>query len=324
MKSAQLYSKTCFFPLPFQDELLDSVIFRYHHLSGNYSPGITLQKLFGRFSGAFPRVLVSRIDHLLKRLPTNLFSSVDDIIDNHSLLPAFSRVYDKRKMVRLWANSYGGAAIGMNFKYRYCRNTKVISDAFQYCPVCVLCDTEQFGTAYWHRSHQLNGAVVCHVHGCDLISTCPCCRRKLYDARKMEIPTSYCKGCGTIFPLTYSYPAPVQHLAKLAHQALHRTVDATDLLLFARVILGAASHDTYHVCQTAERLYGMDYLRNVAPTRFAACWDWLQDSFEFSSEREETGLLLLNFPTFAEALMTVDVLFGSWKNMDRAVDALTK
>lgn len=323
MRQETLQSETSFFPTPLQDELLDSFVYRYHHLSGNSTPGVTLKQLFGSFSGWSPRMLVSRVDYLYGQLPSNLFVDVDDLLNKHCLLPAFNRIYDGAMMSRLRLASYGGG-MGMGIAYRYCRHPRLINESLQCCPVCVQSDIEDLGITYWRRSHQLNGATVCFAHGCDLMEACPYCRQKLCKPANMDLPTSFCSSCGKKFVPIYSYARPVQKLAWLAHDALASTAVATDLLQLAKVVLVAADHNTYAVCQAAERFYGKNYLFTVQTKHFANDPDWLQDSFAARSKIEESGPQLLNFRTFAELLMTVDILFGSWKNLDRAMGLYVK
>ncbi|WP_213431528.1 MULTISPECIES: TniQ family protein [Paenibacillus] len=38
------------------------------------------------------------------------------------------------------------------------------NESLQYCTACIRSDRDQFGTAYWHRSHQLPGVKICHKH----------------------------------------------------------------------------------------------------------------------------------------------------------------
>ena len=38
----------------------------------------------------------------------------------------------------------------------------------RYCPLCAENDRRQYGEAYWHRTHQLQGITVCAVHKCYL------------------------------------------------------------------------------------------------------------------------------------------------------------
>lgn len=210
LKSSQHHQQVSFFPAPHPDELLDSIMFRYHKLSGNANFGITLKRLFGAFSGAYPRMLTSRINHLHARLPIGLFTSVDDILNKQCVLPAFGRICDNTTMTQLRKDSYGGMAIGMGIRYRYSGHPIVICDSFRLCPSCVVADTKSFGIAFWHRSHQLNGVLVCYAHGCDLMASCPCCRHTLHKVPNILLPSSFCHNCGKDFFPAYSHNAGVQ------------------------------------------------------------------------------------------------------------------
>ena len=43
------------------------------------------------------------------------------------------------------------------------------------CPICVALDFKELGRPYFHRSHQLLGTHVCHLHGANLLMRCPQC-----------------------------------------------------------------------------------------------------------------------------------------------------
>lgn len=43
------------------------------------------------------------------------------------------------------------------------------------CPICVGTDLKEHGRPHFHRSHQLLGTHVCHLHGVNLLARCPQC-----------------------------------------------------------------------------------------------------------------------------------------------------
>jgi hypothetical protein len=46
------------------------------------------------------------------------------------------------------------------------------SDSYlKYCPLCVNEDRENYGEAYWHRTHQIRNMKVCPKHNCNLINS---------------------------------------------------------------------------------------------------------------------------------------------------------
>ncbi|AUO07087.1 hypothetical protein NS115_01145 [Paenibacillus jamilae] len=49
------------------------------------------------------------------------------------------------------------------------------------CPICVDEEVNKYGEPYWHRSHQLPGSIVCHIHNVLLVSECPICKESLAD-----------------------------------------------------------------------------------------------------------------------------------------------
>ena len=41
----------------------------------------------------------------------------------------------------------------------------------RYCPVCQVSDVQNYGEAYWHRSHQIPAVQLCHIHKTRLVSS---------------------------------------------------------------------------------------------------------------------------------------------------------
>lgn len=327
MEQEKPNSRLSFFPTPLDDELFDSFVYRYHYLSGNANPGITIKSLFGLFSSWPARMFVIRGNYLYKKLPSHLFIDADDLLNKHSLLPAFRRIYDISIISKPRTAPYRRTMNNFFIRSR-CHTHPVIKKASLHCcPICTRSDTKNLGISYWRRAHQLNGAKVCFAHGCDLLEMCPFCRRKLFIFKSMNLPTSFCRTCGKDFLPTYSYPGPVQDLAKLASEALADTTVTTDLSQLAQVVLVATGNQTSAVCQEAEHLYGKKYVYAAQHRHLAFSWDWLQDSFVghingywYSGFSES----LLEFSNFAELLMTVHILFGSWNKLDRAMGRRSK
>jgi hypothetical protein len=311
-----------FFPVPLKNELLDSLVYRYHYLSGNSHPSVTIEKLFGMSCIHTPKMFTTRINHLHSRLPPELFRNCDDLLHKHALFPAFSRIFEKGKMSRLRSISYNGIIIGMGVLYH--SRPIVIQATMQCCPICINEDTQDVSTAYWHRSHQLHGAVVCHLHGCDLIDACPHCKQEIRVPRTMYLPNAVCQSCKKRFLPVYSYPHTVRELAVLAHDALSSSVGGTDLVRLREVVLEASNHDTNEVCQHSRRIYGDRYFKRAGLLGSTDQFDWINDSYFRQNQNLKYGPLELRLGTFAELLMTVQILFGSWAILDQAMLSRSK
>ncbi|MHC5819944.1 MAG: TniQ family protein [Nostoc sp.] len=79
-----------FFPAPYPDEILYSVLARYHIRSGNTSPKITLRELFN-FQDVIATVdLPSNLNSLIENLQFISNYQVEDLIYEYTLYPFYS------------------------------------------------------------------------------------------------------------------------------------------------------------------------------------------------------------------------------------------
>jgi Tn7-like transposition protein D/TniQ len=153
-----------FFPDPYPDELFYSICARYSRRAGYQSQTYTTNDLFGA------RILVaialpSNLNHLISVLPPGHRYTVDQLIDEQTLLPFYAPFMPPERVVKVresMAEDRGGkrthSLAGAISRGHSRRGT------FRYCPVCVAEDRQRYGEAYWHRIHQAPRVVVCPHH----------------------------------------------------------------------------------------------------------------------------------------------------------------
>jgi hypothetical protein len=155
---------TSFFPTPYPDELLYSVLARYHVRSGNLSPKATLRELFGSTTITATVDLPSHLNALVQNLPPLSKHTVESLIQNHTLYPFYAPFLfpDKAELVNssMIEHSWGDIHTRAGIMASSVRTPSRL----RFCPACFREDQEKYGEAYWHRLHQLPGVVVCHVH----------------------------------------------------------------------------------------------------------------------------------------------------------------
>jgi Tn7-like transposition protein D/TniQ len=153
-----------FFPTPYPDELLYSIIARYHIRSGNISPKITLQELFGSTTTIATPDLPANLNYLSKQIQQLFPNSVTDLIDRCTLYP-FYRPFLPPQRDRLIQKSMK-APIGQNIHTRAGIMASAISTPryFRFCPKCNAEDLDRYGEFYWHRLHQVTGVFICPEH----------------------------------------------------------------------------------------------------------------------------------------------------------------
>jgi hypothetical protein len=159
-----------FFPESYPDELLFSILSRYHRRMGYRDDASTARDLFGR-EVIRPSVdLPANLGELVSRLPHGHSYSVARLIDCHTLLPFYSSFVPARRLEQIRADMEGSG--GARIHSRLGINTfKGTPRTLKYCHGCVEQDRSVFGETYWHRLHQAAGVEVCPTHQCYLIDT---------------------------------------------------------------------------------------------------------------------------------------------------------
>jgi len=176
-----------FFPSSYPDEILYSVLSRYHHRACNNRPGITNLSVFDTeqistnidFSFNI-RALHSKLPSCTSRTSQNLIETLtlyklykpfntkewsDRVVEE--MLGPFSHLSRMYKMPRMIGR--GSESKGISTYYRKTKNQE--TRFLRHCPICLRTDSENLGEAYWHRSHQIYGIDVCHKHGSRLIES---------------------------------------------------------------------------------------------------------------------------------------------------------
>lgn len=161
-----------FFPQPYPDEIIYSIIARYHHISGNYYnvdsmydlfntrqvvPSISLQTRLG--------ILVNNAKHFGINFETVLFENTMFPYLTAFIQPEnYARVYKWSEYTDNRSDRFATGALHKSIYPKW----------MMYCPDCYKDDIALFGEGYWHRIHQTPGIVVCNKHHrCLLPSTVP-------------------------------------------------------------------------------------------------------------------------------------------------------
>jgi hypothetical protein len=155
---------TSFFPTPYPDELLYSILARYHVRSGNISPKTTLLELFGSTTVTATVDLPSHLNALVQNLPPLSKHTVESLIRRYSLYPFYAPFLfpDKAELVygSMLEHSWGDIHTRVGIMASSVRTP----NRLRFCPACFRDEQEKYGEAYWHRLHQLPGVIVCPDH----------------------------------------------------------------------------------------------------------------------------------------------------------------
>lgn len=153
-------NERCELPLPYPDELLYSVVARYHLRAGNSSTKCTLGEVYGTENVIPTTDLPSHLDSLNAIQPV----SVDQWIDNHTFYPYYAPFMprDRALLLRQLMKSSDGS--GIHALVGITASTVARSSHLHFCTACYEEDIERYGEPYWHRVHQLAGVKVCPTH----------------------------------------------------------------------------------------------------------------------------------------------------------------
>ena len=156
-----------YLPNFYPDELVYSWVCRYYCHNGYPGYRQALEdlligendKIQFEFSGRFNS---ETLDAITSMIPYR------DLILEHTMFPYYARFerINRRynalnELCKGNTNIYSLLTIPNNNKERH----------LSYCPLCALEDRNQFGEAYFHRTHQIRNIRICHKHCCKLIDT---------------------------------------------------------------------------------------------------------------------------------------------------------
>lgn len=158
-----------YFPEIYEDELIYSVLARYHLHSGHMYYKYTEQDLFYskqvRADKEFVKWLKPDVVELLTKNMT-----LEELLEKHTMYPFYGRFIDSEKR-----NKAFQALMSMDGDFSKLFGVPQLRKGEQrymrYCPLCVINDRKQYGETYWHRLHQMRNVNLCAVHGCCLIDS---------------------------------------------------------------------------------------------------------------------------------------------------------
>ncbi|WBW98091.1 TnsD family Tn7-like transposition protein [Oceanirhabdus sp. W0125-5] len=153
-----------FFPQIYQDEILYSVLGRYHMLSGNNSFKDTIRDIFDKDTYIPTIEFPCNLSNLGNYLPYD----AEDIIKGHTLLPIYFPFLPEKRRMKIVENMKNGTGIGIKASTGYLAGSLFKVSGLKYCPRCLEHDIKEYGEGYFHRIHQVQGVFVCHKHECFL------------------------------------------------------------------------------------------------------------------------------------------------------------
>ena len=160
-----------YFPAIYPNELLYSVLARYHLHMGMPHVSSTLESLFGNRKVIAAFDLPGNLQALAERIPSERKLSAERMIDELTLYPYFSAFEPPKiqKVVRqaMIKGDVEGVYLRLGLAaFRIERLKKL-----RFCPDCADEMQVRYGELYWRRDHQLSSALVCARHGALLLES---------------------------------------------------------------------------------------------------------------------------------------------------------
>jgi len=155
---------TTSFPTQYPDELLYSVIARYHVRSGNTSPKATIEDLFDSRTAAAVVDMPCYINALYWNLPEVKKIEPESLIMQHTLFPYYTAFLQQSRVnfvISAMKSNYGG---DIHTSTGIMASNISVPEFLRFCPKCNMYDISTRGECYWHRIHQVPGVLVCPIH----------------------------------------------------------------------------------------------------------------------------------------------------------------
>lgn len=157
-----------FFPAPYEDEILYSILARYSILNDSILRETIVRELYGK------NIIYSNIDlpFAISRLVSNLplFSKINEesIIYNNTLYPFYSAFLSKSNSQFIYNSMVGDIGSQINLKSGQANSNIKKNDYLRFCPQCFIQDMSNRGQSFWRRQHQIPSMIVCGNHRCFL------------------------------------------------------------------------------------------------------------------------------------------------------------
>jgi hypothetical protein len=155
-----------FFPKPYPDELLYSLIARYHVWSGNYEMSDTMEQLFDNRRERATLLIPKHLKRLADQ--TKKFGlDYERLLYEHTIFPFITCFLNKASFDFVFSSISNDQKENALCIYKHNINQRFL----KYCPLCIRDDRDKYGEAYWHRKHQSYGVDMCDKHRCCLMDS---------------------------------------------------------------------------------------------------------------------------------------------------------
>lgn len=153
-----------FFPNPYPDELFYSVIARYKIWNGILDNKTLLRELYGKISVTAGRKLPANFEYLISNLPYTYVMKADELIMENTAFKFYTAFATKEASEKIFCSMLGDDGSNIYNTLGLSNNVVHIDTSLKYCEECIAEDRRNYGEAYWHLKHQLDGVLICNKH----------------------------------------------------------------------------------------------------------------------------------------------------------------
>ncbi|NFV80375.1 TnsD family Tn7-like transposition protein [Magnetospirillum aberrantis] len=163
-----------YFPPGYPDELLYSLLARFHRHVGETSPKRTLDVLFGNRSVRAGVLLQGHLQALSERLPPHRELTPGRLLADFTLYPYLTAFQPADVRLAVRDALFLGHAEWVTVRLGLAASRVQGATGLRYCPACRSDMLNLYGELYWRRDHQLPGVAVCPDHGVRLQDSTVC------------------------------------------------------------------------------------------------------------------------------------------------------
>lgn len=150
------------FPTPYPDELLYSVLARYHVRSGNTSPKMTTEDLFGKRTVRSVWDLPANLNALLDN--TGSYWSAEELIFNYTMYPYYAAFLLPNQAKKVKQSMMDNKGETIHTRIGIAASNVKLKEKLWVCNECIEEDMKTYGETYWRRVHQCPSVYFCPKH----------------------------------------------------------------------------------------------------------------------------------------------------------------
>ena len=158
-----------YFPAPYEDELLYSLVSRYAlhaGLVGNQKA--VVREVFSSSTAVAVPDLPSHLDALVKNLQLVWPISVIKLINSFTLAPIYLPFLSQAQATKIVGSMRSDSGGDIHTRSGIAASAIKPQEYFRYCPECIKEQLPEVGEYYWRRVDQLPGIEFCVRHSCSL------------------------------------------------------------------------------------------------------------------------------------------------------------